>query len=91
MPIKLVINGDYGGWGLVSRECNDLIQRLPRLQDDYPRINPELIAYVEAHPDKCGDLKVITLPSDTTDWEVLETDGNESVIYVLDGQIHWAS
>lgn len=81
--MKMVINANYGGFGLnVAEQYEDLVLDF---EDD--RTNVELIEFVKNHPNECGDLKVITIPDEATDWEMEEYDGWESVVYVLNGMI----
>ena len=83
--MKIVLNKDYGGFGYgVAPEYEEFVRNC----DD--RTDPELVAFVESHPDKCGDLAVVEISDEATDWEVDEYDGWESVIYVVDGKIHHA-
>ena len=84
--MKMVINANYGGFGLnVAEQYEDWVLDF---EDD--RTNVELVEFVETHPNECGDLKVITIPDDATDWEMNEYDGWESIIYVLGGKIIYA-
>lgn len=84
--MKMVINANYGGFGLnVAEQYEDWVLEF---EDD--RTNAELVEFVENHPNECGDLKVITIPDEATDWEMNEYDGWESVIYVLNGIIRYA-
>lgn len=84
--MKMVINANYGGFGLnVAEQYEDWVLDF---EDD--RTNAELVEFVKTHPNECGDLKVITIPDDATDWEMNEYDGWESVIYVLGGKIIYA-
>ena len=86
--MKLVLNRDYGGFGYgVADEYEDFIRDF---SDEEDRARPEIIAFVESHPDECGDLEVVEIPDTATDWEIAEYDGWESVIYVVDGKIHHA-
>lgn len=79
--MKMVINADYGGYGYgVAEQYEDLV-------NENDRFNAELIEFVETHPNECGDLAVINIPDEATDWELDEYDGWESVIYVLNGKI----
>jgi hypothetical protein len=82
--MKIVINGDFGGYGFgVAEEYEDFVNQLVGERDD-----PELVAFVENHPDKCGDLVVVVIPDTATDWEIDEYDGSESVTYVVNGKIY---
>lgn len=81
--MKMVINANYGGFGLdVAEQYEDWVRDF-----EGDRFNAELVEFVETHPDECGDLAVITIPEEATDWEMDECDGWESVIYVLNGKI----
>ena len=84
--MKIVINGDYGGFGCgVADEFEDFVNAL-----SCDRTNEELVKFVEENPDKCGDLEVVEIPDDATDWDVEEYDGCEHIVYVLDGKIQYA-
>ena len=81
--MKLVINGTYGGYGYdVADEFKALVGKYG---DD--RTAPELVAFVEGHPDDCGDLKVVEIPDESTDYLIDECDGAETVYYVINGII----
>ena len=81
--MKMVINANYGGFGLdVAEQYEDWVRDF-----EGDRTNAELVEFVETHSDECGDLAVITIPEEATDWEMDEYDGWESVIYVLNGKI----
>lgn len=82
--MKMVLNKDYGGFGYgVDEKYDDIINRCERT-------DAELIEFVETHPDECGDLAVVEIPDEATDWELDEYDGWESVTYVVDGKIYHA-
>lgn len=83
--MKIVVNAAFGGYGCdVSEQYADLVDRY---EDD--RTNPELVDFVENHPNDCGDLAVMTIPDNATDWDIEDYDGNETLIYVVDGKIHY--
>ena len=83
--MKNVINANLGGYGCdVSEQYVDLVDRY-----EGDRTNPELVSFVENHPDDCGDLAVMTIPDNATDWDIQDYDGNEDLIYVVDGKIHY--
>lgn len=55
--------------------------------DWYVRSNPYFIDWVEEHFAET-DLRVVTIPSNATDWELSAYDaGWESIIAVVDGKI----
>jgi hypothetical protein len=61
--------------------------------DEQMRTHPDLIQEIETgeyENDNYAELGVVEIPDDSTDYEINEYDGFESVIYVLDGKIHWA-
>ena len=83
--MKIVINANFGGYGCdVSEQYEDLVDRY-----EGDRTNPELVAFVENHPGDCGDLAGMTIPDNATDWDIQDYDGNEDLIYVVDGKIHY--
>ena len=83
--MKIVINANFGGYGCdVSEQYVDLVDRY-----EGDRTNPELVAFVENHPNDCGDLASVTIPDNATDWDIQDYDGNEDLIYVVDGKIHY--
>lgn len=91
--MKMIINDCYGGFGIRM----DILEKLKLTayseDDDIIRSNPQLIKIIEAGEDISGDhakLKVVEFPDESTDWYLDEDDGWESVIYVLDGKLHWA-
>lgn len=88
--MKLVINSCYGGFGINEkwkvencrknckedcRECAKLIHAV----EEKENIN-----------DDCSRLAVVDFPDEATDYEILEYDGSESLLYVLDGKIRYA-
>ena len=84
--VKMVINSNFGGFGCdVAEEFKYLIYQY---RDD--RFALELVKFVEEHPEDCGGLVVVGVCEGFTDYYIEEYDGSESVIYVLDGKIHWA-
>ena len=82
--MKIVLNTAFGGFIYgVAEQYKDLVREL-----ESKRTSPELIDFVETHPDECGDLEVVEIPDKSTDWYIDEYDGFESLIYVVDGKIH---
>ena len=83
--MKIVVNADFGGFGYgVPKEYEGCV-----FAYENDRANPELVAFVENHPDDCGDLAIMTIPDNATDWGIQEYDGNETLIYVVNGKIHY--
>lgn len=89
--MKLVINKCYGGFGL----SEDALAVLGvEYGDDVERSNGLLVEMVEANAKAVGEsyseLEVVEIPDSATDYYIDEYDGFESVIYVVDGKLHWA-
>ena len=83
--MKIVVNADFGSFGYgVSKEYEECV-----FAYENDRANSELVAFVENHPDDCGDLAIMTIPDNATDWDIQEYDGNENLIYVVNGKIHY--
>lgn len=81
--MKIVINAGYGCYGYrVPEKYDDLLYDY-----EYERNHHKLVEFVETHPDECGDLKICKIPDGATDWMIHECDGNEQVIYVLNGRL----
>ena len=92
--MKIVINNDYGGFGL-SKEAQERLdreslQKYNTLQEE--RSDPVLVHIVEELGEAANDgwsyLKIVELPDNVTDWRIEEYDGLESIIYVVDGKMH---
>lgn len=89
--MKLIINTCYGGFGVNDEIAQQL--KLNEMDEDQIRTNPQLIAAIESGvkvDDEFAELKVVELPDNYTDYYIDEYDGCESVIYVVDGKLHWA-
>ena len=66
---------------------------------DAARLNKSLIAFVEKEMkelvdedgDYTGNLIVVTIPDNSTDWDILYDSefGSETIVYVVDGKIHY--
>ena len=88
--MKMIINTCFGGFGV--REDVEKKLGLDNIDEDEIRTNPELIAMIEAGEDVngyCAELEVVEIPDDATDYYLDEYDGMESIIYVLNGRLHW--
>ena len=88
--MKLVINADYGGFGInekweaencekdCNRDCRECA-KLIRAIEEKENVN-----------DSFSKLAVVEFPDEATDYELLEYDGIESLLYVLGGKIRYA-
>lgn len=79
--------------GFGVRENVEKKLELDNMYEDEIRTNPELIAMIEAGEGVngyCAELEVVEIPDSATDYYLEKYDGMESIIYVLDGKLHWA-
>ena len=81
--MKMVINNNWGGFELPE----DYVAVKPNVSWDEVRFDIDLIDIVESE-DYEGDLEVVEIPDEATDWMIDEYDGFESIIYVVNGKIH---
>ena len=88
--MKLVINADYGGFGINKKwetanckenckgDCRECAKLIRAIEEG------------ENVDDNFSKLAVVEFPDEATDYELLEYDGIESLLYVLDGKIRYA-
>ena len=74
--MKIVLDRSYGGFGHNASQ---------------DRTDPNLIAIVENYPADCGNLEIVEIPDNNTDYYVQERDGMEEIIYVVDGKLYFKS
>lgn len=96
--MKVVINTMFGTFGLSEEALGMLKHRTGEsvcsydYYDKEKRTDKNLVEVVEALGNKAcsrgADLVVVNIPNKSTDWDLEEYDGMESVIYVVDGKIH---
>lgn len=90
--MKIVINTCYGGYHIPDEFCET--HGVSLYDRHFPRTDPELVEFVETHSingcfeEDCSELRVAIIPDGATDWRIIEYDGNETVLYVMDGKIH---
>ena len=86
--MKLVINDCFGGFGINY----EIATKYGFYKLDDIRTNEKLIELIESGID-CNDdvskLSVVEIPDEATDYYINNYDGAESVIYVVDGKIHF--
>ena len=88
--MKVVINECFGGFSV-----SDFVIEQLGLDSPYGvnRVDERLITLIEEYGSEkcsgwCADLTVVEIPDNTTDWEISEYDGSETLIYVVDGKLH---
>lgn len=83
--MKIVVTDNWAGFGCLADESFD--DFIDQYCDD--RANPEFVTWVEQNPEAAGDLSVVEIPDEATDWIISEHDECcEVVFYVVDGKIH---
>ena len=94
--MKIVINKRYGSFELPTEFCT--IYELDEY-DGIDRADTRLVDFLESYFAATGKksysgrfskLVIKEIPDIATDWDISEYDGVESIIYVVDGQLHWA-
>ena len=87
----IVINRCYGGFSL-SKEACEMLNTKSKFSFDNDRTNKKLINCVKILGEKASGshskLKIEEIPDNATDWEINDYDGFESIIYVIEGEIH---
>ena len=91
--MKFIINDCYGGFSLSDFAVDALGLDSPWGQIE--RYNPALIDLFNRYGSErisgtCAELYMVEIPDAATDWRVMEYDGSEEVLYVLDGKMHFA-
>lgn len=89
--MKIVLNKCFGGFSL-----SDFAVEALGLNSAYAyieRTNSQLISLIEQYGaekvnGRHSELEIVNVPDNTTDWEMSDYDGFESIIYVVDGKIH---
>lgn len=90
--MKIVIHVNYGGFHYPEKFCQCYgVERYDWMDYDYDeyRFDIRLIDWVEKNLQDSEGLQVINIPDNATDWQILEYDGLESIICVIDGKIVW--
>ena len=89
--MKFVINACYGGFGINSKwrakNCEEGCREDCRKCEKLIRAVEEREEVVSNY---FSQLTVVEIPDEATDYELLEYDGCESLLYVLDGKIKYA-
>lgn len=91
--MKIVINRCYGGYELNRKFEKKAEQKEVSYDDEVMRTDPELIAEIENgeyENASFSKLCVVKIPDNYTDYEIIENDGYESLVYVVNGLIYWA-
>lgn len=96
--MKIAINNGHDvGWSLSGEMIKELgfdpnSVSSYEISENIRRDDPKLIELVgkDISDNYCTPFAIVEIPDEATDWEVLDYDGLEHVIYVLDGSIYHA-
>ena len=95
--MKIVLNKGYGDFS-IAKEYHEILGITCAVDSwHFDRRNPVLIKLVEELVDDEHDfisgegakLCVVEIPDDTTDWDIINYDGDEKLVYVLNGKLHY--
>ena len=86
---KIIINGCYGGFCVPQALCEKYGLRA---YGDIERDDWRLVDFVEAQgghyeEGRGCELRIVEIPDNATDWRIMEYDGIETVLMVIDGKI----
>lgn len=90
----LVLNKQYGGWS-ISAQAAEVLGLDTRYPDCTPEVTKAVADLISTHGSEFvsgpfARLEVVEIPDNTTDYEINEYDGYETVIYVIDGKLYHA-
>jgi len=91
--MKIVINKCFGGFGLSDFALEKLTKNEWYYEDN--RTDAELIGILGQYPTekingRFAELEIVELPENCTDYYIDEYDGLETLIYVVNGKLHFA-
>lgn len=94
--MKIVINTCYGGFGINSKWCMKNCEEGCCCEDLRKcRKCAKLIRAIEEKEEQVSnhfsELTVVEIPNEATDYQILEYDGCELLLYVLDGKIKYVN
>ena len=86
--MKVVINDCFGGFSINHEIAKKYFDG--EIYEIKPT-DPILISLIESGINcngSCAELKVVEIPDNATDWRIIEHDGAEYIIYVVNGKMH---
>ena len=92
--MKIVVHKGLGSFRYPEKFCQRYsLDRYDWTEYDYNneyRFHNILIDWVEKNPEDSEGLRVIEIPEEATDWDIIDYDGAETVVYVINGKLMWA-
>ena len=90
--MTIILNKCYGGFALPEEFVANY--NYESIYDDIDRNDPDLVDFINAHGGSIKEgfayLCAVDIPDDCTDWDIIDYDGAERVVYVLDGKIYYS-
>ena len=92
--MKILLNRCYGGFELNDETLKVFEALGVDDAEDLDRDDPQLIEIAEKFgADKISgeyaNLALVEIPDYATDWDIIEEDGAETIVYVVDGKLHF--
>lgn len=88
--MKIAVNCCYGGFSL----SDEIAKKYNLDKYNVSRTNECLIKLIESgvavDGRKASNIRVRSIPDTATDWQIMDYDGLETIIYVVNGKIHYA-
>ena len=90
--MKVVVNKSFGSF-YIGEKYYDMLSEsyfttpFPQCRADSSLIDVVNAFGAKAVGDKFGDLTIVDVPDDATDWEIYEYDGREHIVCVVNGKI----
>ena len=88
--MTIILNTCFGGFHIPTALC-DLYGFKPYA--GIARNDPRLVDFVLRHggqfSERCAELTAVEIPDTATDYTITEYDGLETLIYVVDGKLHF--
>lgn len=82
--MDIVVNRSWGSFHIPTEIAN---KRGLSVYDEIDRTDKELVNWANTNT---SSLEVFSIPDEATDWDIWDYDGMETIIYVVDGKIHYA-
>lgn len=92
--MKIIVHKGLGNFHYPEKFCRryhlDRDNWLEYDYDDEYRFHNFLIDWILKNPEDSEGLRVINIPEEATDWDIIDYGGSETVVYVVNGKLMWA-